>query len=73
MCTTKHNYTRDLSLIQKLTNFPVSGDVAAAAADVSQAAIPSQSVHDPRGTDCVHERCLSGGCHRATRGNTHHV
>lgn len=45
-----------------LTNFSVLGEITAAVVEVSQTTVPGQSVHDPRCTDCVDERSLSGGC-----------
>lgn len=45
-----------------LTNFSVLGDITAAVVEVSQTTVPGQSVHDPRCTDGVDERSLSGGC-----------
>lgn len=41
-----------------LTQLPVAGVVTAAVVKVAEAAVPSQSVHDPGRTDGVYKRCL---------------
>lgn len=45
---------------QHLTYTPVPGVVAAAALEVSHAAVPGQGVHNTSGADGVHKGCLSG-------------
>lgn len=49
---------------RRLTHFPVLRAITAAVVEIPQATVSSQSVHDPRCTDSVHERSLSCRCQR---------